>query len=141
MERKAMNAVNIYLKQKAGPIKPMNAVNNGPKLDTKEQTSGNFHFYKKARIPYARTHDAALYAGYGGAHVADISALFPDFDADPTDPESYDFDLTDDYLQSIIDAGTQVFFRLGQSIEHTIKNTEHSPLPISKNGRKSASIL
>lgn len=116
-----MNNIKVDFSNISGVIKPMNAVNNGPKSSNKEQTSGNFYHFKRARIPYARTHDSAMCPDYGGPHIVDITSVFPDFDADPYLPESYDFDLTDDFLQSIIDAGTQIFFRLGQSIEHSRK--------------------
>ena len=103
-----------------GPVKPMNAVNNGPSVKTPagDQKRGNFDDYTAARIPFARTHDSNLCTDYGAPHTVDISAVFPDFDADETDPASYDFVCTDRYLDSIRRAGTEVFFRLGQSIEH-----------------------
>ena len=103
-----------------GPIKPMNAVNNGPSLKKPggDQKRGNFDEYSAARIPYARTHDANHSSAYGAPHVVDIDAIFPDFDADETDPKSYDFVCTDHYLDAIRRAGTEVFFRLGQKIEH-----------------------
>ena len=105
-----------------GPIKPMNAVNNGPAVaNANEQTRGNFYEYKVLNIPYARTHDANHNSGYGGPHTVDVTAIFPDFDRDPDDPTAYDFTNTDVYLQSIKAAGTEVFFRLGESIEHTVK--------------------
>ena len=113
-----------------GPIKPMHGVNNGPTRPKAYQSRSNFSLYKAARIPSARTHDSALYGGYGGSHVADISAIFPDFDKDENDPASYDFTYTDRMLDTIRMAGTEVFYRLGQSIEHG---------RISPSGRESAS--
>lgn len=105
-----------------GKIKPMNAVNNGP-LYTKnsDQNSTNLPEYKAARIPFARTHDASIYYSYGGEHTVDVLNIFPNFDADPNDPASYDFALTDFYLEGIELAGTKVFFRLGNKIEHWVK--------------------
>ena len=100
-----------------GTIKPMNAVNNGPVRGR----LNNVDSWKAAEIPYARNHDAAFYSGYGGEHIVDVHAVFPNFDADPDDPAAYDFLLTDQYLQSIQEAGTQVFYRLGSKIEHKIK--------------------
>lgn len=104
-----------------GTVKALNAVNNGPIKARKDQVWGNVEAYREAGFSYARPHDAALYYHYGGAHVFDITAIFPNFDADETDPASYDFQLTDELLQNIRDAGTEVFFRLGQSIEHSSK--------------------
>ena len=102
-----------------GPVKPMNAVNNGPAIPPVlgDQTRGNFEEYRAARIPFARTHDS-IGCVSGGNHTCDISAVFPDFDADENDPANYDFVFTDHYLDCIRRAGTQVFFRLGQTIEH-----------------------
>ena len=111
-----------------GPIKPMNAVNNGPAVaNPNEQTRGNFYEYKALHIPYARTHDSAFYAGYGGPHSVDICSIFPDFDRDPDDPSAYDFTNTDAFLRGIMAAGTQVFFRLGEGIEHTVKQYDIFP--------------
>lgn len=114
-----MDHVVIDLAQKKGPVKPMHAVNNGPVYKfASDQRITNLPAYKAAGIPYARTHDAAFYSTYGGEHTVDISAVFPNFDADPTDPASYDFRLTDDYLKAIELAGTKTFYRLGSKIEH-----------------------
>ncbi|MBQ3809600.1 MAG: hypothetical protein II839_02130, partial [Kiritimatiellae bacterium] len=116
-----MNTITIHPSEILGPVKPMNAVNNGPVVAGKDQTRGNLPTYKALEIPYARTHDAAFFNGYGGEHTVDISAVFPDFDADPLDPASYDFDLTDMYMEQILSAGTEPYFRLGQKIEHLPK--------------------
>ena len=101
-----------------GVVKPMHGVNNGPLKATGHQSRGNFDAFKAAKIPYARTHDASFCAWYGGEHTVDIHAIFPDFTKNPRDPDSYDFTLTDDYIQSIVDSGAEVFYRLGTKIEH-----------------------
>ncbi len=118
-----MDKVTVIFSEICGKIKPMNAVNNGPKIPllNGDQTVENHLDYKAARIPYARTHDSALCGNYGGEHVVDIHCVFPDFDADADLPESYDFTLTDRYLKSIEEAGTKVFYRLGESIEYRKK--------------------
>ena len=51
----------------------------------------------------------------------DIHCVFPNFNADPDDPASYDFALTDEYIAAIEAAGAKVFYRLGESIEHSAK--------------------
>ena len=111
--------VAVDLGREIGPVRPMNAVNNGPavKKPGGDQLRGNFEDYKAARIPFARTHDS-INCVNGGAHTCDINAIFPDFDADENDPANYDFVFTDHYLDNMRRAGTQVFFRLGQTIEH-----------------------
>jgi len=102
-----------------GPIRDMNSVNGGPKVAPVggDQKSGNFENYRALRIPFARTHDC-INCVAGGPHACDISAIFPDFDADENDPRNYDFVFTDYYLDSMVRAGTRPFFRLGQTIEH-----------------------
>ena len=118
-EPMATAEVSVDLGAALGPVKPMHAVNNGPSVSKPggDQKCGNFEEYRAARIPFARTHDS-INCVSGGAHTCDINALFPDFDADENDPKNYDFVFTDHYLDNIRRAGTEVFFRFGQTIEH-----------------------
>lgn len=116
-----MNNIYVDFKKSVGEIKPMHAVNNGPVKRDVEQIRENFSTYKAAKIPYARNHDASFYSCYGGEHTVDVHAIFPDFSKNPYDESSYDFTLTDEYLQTIADAGTETFYRLGSKIEHWSK--------------------
>ena len=116
-----------------GPIKPMNAVNNGPQPSRGDQKRSCWREFCALKVPYARSHDAALHSGYGGQHMGDITAIFPNFDADENDPASYDFTLTDKYVKDLASAGTKTFFRLGQSIEHWIK--KYGVLPPKDNAK------
>lgn len=118
-EPAAKATVTVDVSKELRPMKPMNAVNNGPLVANVggDQKRGNFADYKAARIPYARLHDSVNCVS-GGAHSVDVSAVFPDFDADETDPANYDFVFTDHYLDCIRRAGTEVYYRLGQTIEH-----------------------
>ena len=113
--------------EKKGAIKIMNAVNNGPKEFGTSQSRGNFNEYKALEIPYARIHDAAHCHAYGGWHSVDITGIFPDFSKNADCPESYDFTLTDGYLATMRAAGTEPYFRLGQSIEHWKKKYGVNP--------------
>ena len=63
--------------------------------------------YQKIGIDFIRTHD------FNGP--TDVSYIFPDFSADPSTESNYNFTLSDKYISSIIDAGCQVFYRLGES--------------------------
>lgn len=114
-------SVSVNPAKVIGPIKYMNAVNNGPNYVRSSQVGDNFDQYKACNIPFARTHDSSFSSSYGGEHTVDISAIFPDFSKDVNDPKSYDFKITDRYLSIIQKAGTKVFFRLGQKIEHQVK--------------------
>lgn len=116
-----MDNISIDFSKEIGKIKVMHAVNNGPCVAGKDQTRGNQDDYKAARIPYARTHDASFYAGYGGEHTVDVHSIFPNFDADVNDPSSYDFTCTDLYMKQIIEFGAEPFYRLGSKIEHGAK--------------------
>lgn len=124
-----MENIKFDLSKKLGKFRPMNAVNNGPvhKRHANDQARSNLNDYKAARIPFARNHDAAFFATYGGEHSVDISAIFPDFDADPYKEESYDFACTDEYIAITYEAGTETFYRLGQKIEHYIKKFNVMP--------------
>lgn len=119
-----MDIISFDTKKEYGALRRMNAVNNGPvfKRHASDQNSGgNLALYSALRIPYARNHDANFNSGYGGPYTVDISAIFPNFDADENDPKSYDFACTDEYVAVTELSGTKTFFRLGQSIEHRIK--------------------
>jgi len=71
--------------------------------------------WKAAGIPSTRLHDCE----WPAPNVVDIHSLFPDFRNAPNDPESYRFGPTDDYLAAIVNSGSEIIFRLGESIEHT----------------------
>lgn len=115
-----MSQVFVDFKNFKGKMKPMNAVNNGPAGSAVRKT-GNFEAYKAARFPYARLHDASFYSGYGGEFAVDIHRIFRNFDADVNDESAYVFAPTDEYLKNIKEAGTEIFYRLGASIEHGYK--------------------
>ncbi len=119
--------VSVEPSVEIGPIKAMNGVNNGPNAVRSDQTRSTFEPFAALKIPYARVHDANLTEDYGGSHVVDISAIFPDWDADETMPESYDFTITDEYLSTMRAAGAEPYYRLGQSIEHAIKKYGVNP--------------
>ena len=124
-----MKVLTFDKEKKCGEFKMLNATNGGPwyKRHAKDQFRSNFEDYKAARIPYSRNHDANYCAVYDAPFVHDISALFPNFEADVDDPEAYDFACTDEDILKCLEAGTKTFFRLGQSIEHHIK--KHKTLP------------
>ena len=124
-----METLRFDTSKKSGKFKILNATNGGPwhKRHANDQYRSNIKDYKAARIPYSRNHDSAGCGIYGGPYSHDITMIFPNFDADPTDPASYDFACTDESILVTLDAGTKTFFRLGQTIEHQIK--KHGTLP------------
>ncbi|MBQ0151222.1 MAG: hypothetical protein KBT08_11505, partial [Bacteroidales bacterium] len=84
----------VSANEAVGPIKYMNAVNNGPSPAFEWQSMDNMTYFKNLRIPYARTHDSTSSGDYGDT-VVDITKIFPDFSKDVNDPASYDFFYTD----------------------------------------------
>ncbi len=121
-----MQTIQVDFQNVQGVIKPMHAVNNGP-AGSRVRRTGNYEAYEQAGIPYARLHDASFYSGYGGEFTVDVHRIFPNFDADVNDPNSYIFAPTDAYLQGIKSVGTEIFYRLGASIEHGHKKGTYPP--------------
>ena len=79
---------------------------------------------KALGIPFTRLHDC----GWPNPYVVDHHAVFPNLNADPTLPESYDFRLTDEYINAVRLTGAEPIYRLGESIEHTsVKRYVHPP--------------
>ena len=118
-----MSLIQVDFSKALGKIKPMHATNNGPVGKVGGYNSSwtvteerhdchvigeNIYEFSMAGIPYARTHDSSFCASYGLEHTIDVAAIFPNFDADPYEPDSYDFDCTDHYLDMIEAAGTKV---------------------------------
>ncbi len=123
-----MRKIQIYTNEATGRVKPMHAVNNGPVYKFHaDQRITNLDAFREAGIPYVRNHDASIYYTYGGEHIVDVNAIFPNFDADPEDPASYDFVCTDEYLKVIDLAGSKTYYRLGSKIEHWVK--KYNTLP------------
>ncbi len=124
-----MESLKFNLSKGYGKFKILNATNGGPwcRRHVNDQPRSNFEEYKAARIPYSRNHDSAVHGIYGGPYSHDISNIFPRFEADVNDPQSYDFACTDESILVCIDAGTETFFRLGQTIEHQIKKHHINP--------------
>lgn len=84
--------------------------------------------YKRARIDLVRTHDSYgagdIDARFGPGRIPgdamisaehDVFTLFPNPDADPENPASYNFAPTDKLITAIRNSGAEVMFRLGRS--------------------------
>ena len=123
-----MDQIIFDFSKECGAMKPMHSVNNAPVYKfAADQRITNIEPWRAAGIPYGRTHDASFYSTYGGEHTVDVNMIFTDFDADPEDPDSYDFVLTDEYLDMMEAGGTKPFYRLGSKIEHWQK--KYNTLP------------
>lgn len=95
-------------------MKPVHGVNNGPVTSSFMRDASEL--FKRAGIPYSRLHDTE--GAYGAGQFVDIPCIFKNFDADPDDEKSYDFFMTDKYIEAIRNVGTKVIYRLGVTIEN-----------------------
>ncbi len=73
--------------------------------------------FKKMHFHSARNHDWALWNA--GQRVVDTHFVFPLIHLDAAEPTNYFFDATDEMIRITQEAGCQVFYRLGTSIEHS----------------------
>ena len=111
--------VVIDFEKAIGPVKPVNGVGQPPMIGALGSWS-MMHYLKEASIPYSRLHDVGGWLG-GGLYV-DIPNLFPDFDADENDQDSYRFAYTDSLLNALVANGVEPYFRLGVTIENFAGN-------------------
>lgn len=113
-------AIRVNFADRCGKIRAVNGGNLGPKIHGRKHSAATEKPFADLRIPLTVLHDAPL--DNPGCRLVDIQHIFGNFRADSSDPDNYYFDQTDDYIRNILDCGTQVLYRLGTSIEHSIKN-------------------
>lgn len=110
-----------------GTIRPLHGINKGPLAP-----GGVFDVIQQQKelgIPFTRLHDC----GWPNPYVVDHHAVFPNPNADPSLPQSYDFRLTDEYIEAVRKTGAEPIYRLGESIEHTsVKRYVHPPADMEK---------
>ncbi len=110
-----------------GLIRPLHGVNLGPLCYRGLVDLSAYH--RELHLPLTRLHDVV----WVNADAVDISTIFRDFRNDPADPGSYDFAATDDYLAAVVQAGSPILYRLGESIEHTSRKYRvHPPADFSR---------
>ncbi len=126
-----MTEIRIDFSRDDGAVKPMHAINNGP-VGNMRSSRGNAALFREAGIPYMRNHDAAFCTSYGGEFTVDVHRIFPDFSLSETDPASYYFEATDQYVKSCMETGGEVFYRLGAAIEHQTKKGTYPPKDFKK---------
>ena len=116
-----MNSIKIDFSKTYGKIKPFNAINNGPQKGLRGFS--NMDEWTAAKIPYGRLHDTS----FSNEWLVDVHRIFTDFDADENDPANYIFAPTDAYIARMFEAGTEPYYRLGASIEHSHKFGTYPP--------------
>lgn len=111
-----MAKIKVDFSKIVGKMKPVHAVGQPPIIGWSSDKL--FHYLTEAGIPYARLHDVG--GGFGGGKFVDIPNVFPDFNADPEDPASYDFTWTDPLITSLMNAKVEPYYRLGVTIENEV---------------------
>lgn len=106
--------INVNFSNPIRPIRPIHGVGNGPASAPFKKT--RVQEFSDAGIPFSRLHDTE--GSYGSGEYVNIHCIFKDFDADVNDPKAYNFKNTDIYIKHILDAGTKVYYRLGETIEN-----------------------
>ena len=105
--------LTVDCSQSLGRLKPaLHGTNLGPNVFSLDVDLVGAH--QEMGFSYVRTHDCP----YMVPEAVDVHAIFPLFHLDVDDPANYRFQVTDDYLQGILATGAQIYFRLGESIEH-----------------------
>ena len=116
-----MGNVNIrwQTKENCGRIRKLNGGNLAPSLAGEMAGRNIRKSFRELNLAFTRLHDAPL--DNANCPMVDISSIFPLFHLDPSDSRNYRFKHTDDYLHNcIVEAETPVFWRLGESIDHTV---------------------
>ncbi|MEJ1960878.1 MAG: hypothetical protein WDO56_04755 [Gammaproteobacteria bacterium] len=129
-------SITVDFGKELGRIRPLHDIHSGPlavrgSVDlTKE--------YKELGVHYIRTHDTPwVYDAAGDMHV-----IFRDLSADADDPKNYDFATTDRYIQSLVDLGAEIIFRLGESAELSkVKYYNMPPADYEKWAKVSVNIV
>lgn len=111
--------VKVDLSLPVGEIKALNGMCNGPVSYGSDITG----LFRELNVPYVRFDgaDTAI-----SACAVDCSKIFKDMNADPTDPENYDFSVTDIYVSAALSTGAEVIFRLGESVDMLCDKRESS---------------
>ena len=99
--------LNIDCEQTSGLINHFSEINCGPLPNPTITGVDLSNQFRKIGLDFVRTHD------FNGP--TDISMIFPNMSKDPTVAANYNFTLSDIYISSIINAGCNVFYRLGES--------------------------
>lgn len=105
-----------------GDLRALHGINKGPLAPNGlvDLTAAQ----RRLRVPSTRLHDCH----HPNPAVVDIHAVFPNPDADPALPASYEFRATDEYLAAVRATGAEIIYRLGESIEHqTVKRHVYPP--------------
>lgn len=102
----SMYRYTVQIDSVTGVIRPFLSTNVGPVNGSSVDLSSQF---RETGIDFVRTHDY-----YG---PCDLHVIFPDTSRDPLDSTAYNFSSSDSVIGPIIQSGSQVLYRLGESFE------------------------
>ena len=112
--------------KKTGKIRKLNGGNLAPNIANEMGGMNIRKSFAELNLAFTRLHDAPL--TNPGCRLVDISHIFPLFYLDANDPRNYDFSYTDDYIRNCIeDCNTPIFYRLGESIDHSVNTYKITP--------------
>ena len=124
--------IPVDFSQELGPVKRLNGmVNTAPIALTLYPEKDMLSATKELEIPCTRFHDASLESP--GYDLIDVTRVFPLFHLDPDDERNYNFAATDDMLARCRETGSDIEYRLGESIEHSARQYKvHAPKDFAK---------
>ena len=108
--------ITVDFAKREGKIKPLGGLNAGPLFFACGKEYDLTEDYRMMNVPVIRLADVD--PPYGKNQLVDVHCIFPDFDADPELPESYNFTETDKYIAAVRAAGAEPILRLGESPDH-----------------------
>ena len=114
------------LKRTGKTIRKLNGGNLAPCITNANASTDIMQSFKQLNLAFARLHDSPL--SNPGCRLVDISHIFPLPHLDENDCRNYDFSYTDDYIKNCIEtSGTPIYYRLGESIDHSVRKYKVDP--------------
>lgn len=126
--------LKVDLSIPVGEIKPLHGMCNGPVSYGADITSE----FREIGVPYIRFDctDTAM-----SAYAVDVSRIFKNLAADPSDEDNYDFSVTDKYVEAALLSGAKVIYRLGESRDLLSKREIGRPEDIDTLARACVNII
>ena len=101
------------------PMRNILGMNNIPRMVTLPVQERETRDFNALNLKHIRFHDAPM--DNPGFVLVDIHRIFPLFHQNETDPRNYVFGQTDDYMAPIANSNAEIDFRLGETIDHSLK--------------------
>ncbi len=120
-----MISIHIESGRTIGKVRPLHGMNLGAPIVNAALSADVTESLSRLEVPLTRMHDCPH--NNPVMRLVDIPLVFPLFHLDASDPENYYFTQTDDYLENCLSSGTKIMYRLGVSIEPSLKHYETKP--------------